>query len=181
MKLTDALKILNDLDQQGVYIFSRGDIEKMFPSEQEKTLEKSLQRLVRGGVLERVGKGLYLNPLAVSKKSRVVEDIAAIARRGYYSYLSLESILSEYGALSQIPLSYLTVMTTGAKGLLKTRYGVIEFTHTQRPIHEIVKKTVLAPGRPLRIATLEAAKQDLRRVGRNVSLLEENGGEDAYF
>lgn len=172
MKLTDALKTLNDLDRQGIYIFSRSDPEKMFPKEQEKAMEKSLQRLVRGGILERVGKGLYLNPLAVSKKSRVVEDIAAVARRGHYSYLSLESILPEYGAISQIPLNYLTVMTTGAKGLLKTRYGVIEFTHTQRSLQDIAKKTLLAPGRPLRIATLEAAKQDLRRVGRNVNLLE---------
>lgn len=178
MKLTDALKTLNDLDRQGIYVFSRGDIEKMFPNEKEKTLEKSLQRLVREGILERIVKGLYLNSLAVSKKSRVVEDIAAVARRGHYSYLSLESILSEYGAISQIPLSYLTVMTSGARGLLKTRYGVIEFTHTQRSFEDIVKKTVLAPGRPLRIATLQAAKQDLRRVGRNVNLL---GGDDAYL
>lgn len=172
MKLTDALKTVNNLDRQGIYIFSHGDIEKMFPNEREKTLEKSLQRLVREGILERVGKGLYLNPLAVSKKSRVIEDIAAVARRGHFSYLSLESMLSEYGAISQVPLSYLTVMTTGAKGLLKTRYGVIEFTHTQRSLQDIAKKTVLAPGRPLRIATLEAAIQDLRRVGRNVNLLE---------
>jgi len=172
MKLTDALKTFNELDRQGIYIFSRSDLEKMFPNEQEKAMEKSLQRLVKEGILERVGKGLYLNPLAVSKKSRVVEDIAAVARRGHYSYLSLESILSEYGAISQIPLSYLTVMTTGAKGLLKTRYGVIEFTHTQRSVQDIAKKTVLAPGRPLRIATLDAAKQDLRRVGRNLNLLE---------
>lgn len=143
----------------------------MFPDEQEKSLEKSLQRLVKDGVLERVCKGIYLNPYAASKKSRVIEDIAAVARSGHYSYISLESMLSEYGDISQIPVSVLTVMTTGPRGTLKTKYGNIEFTHTQRPLNEVFKKTVLAPDRPLRVATRDAARQDLMRVGRNVNML----------
>lgn len=172
MKIIDAMKTLKALDHQGVYVFNRTDMEKMFPEEQEKTLEKSLQRLVKDGLLERVCKGIYLNPMASSKKSRVIEDIAAVARRGYYSYLSLESMLSEYGDISQIPVSLLTVMTTGAKGVYKTKYGIIEFTHTSRSLADIAKRTQLAQGRPLRIATREAAKKDLLRVGRNTNMLE---------
>lgn len=172
MKIIDAMKTLKALDQQGVYVFNRTDMEKMFPEEQEKTLEKSLQRLVKDGLLERVYKGIYVNPMASSKKSRVIEDIAAVARRGFHSYVSLESMLSEYGDISQIPVSLLTVMTTGAKGIYKTKYGTIEFTHTRRSVPDIAKRTQLAQGRPLRIATREAAKKDLFRVGRNTNMLE---------
>ncbi len=32
---------------------------------------------------------------------------------GEYNYVSLESMLSEYGLISQIPIDRLTVMTTG--------------------------------------------------------------------
>ncbi len=41
----------------------------------------------------------------------------------------LESALSEYGVISQIPIDRLTIMTTGRKGHYKTPYGTIEFTH----------------------------------------------------
>lgn len=67
MKITEALNVLRGLDLHGLYVFNRIDIEKMFPEEQEKTLEKSLQRLVKAGVLERVCKGIYINPVASSK------------------------------------------------------------------------------------------------------------------
>lgn len=173
MKMIDAIKSLRALDQYGVYVFSHADIAKMFPEEQEKALEKSLQRLVFDGILERVTKGVYLNPIATSKKRNVAEDIAVVLRRGFFSYISLESILSEYGAISQIPISRLTIMTNGAKGEYKTPYGTIEFTHTKRRPAEIIRRTLRDKNRPLRIATEDAARQDLLRVGRNTNMLED--------
>lgn len=172
MKLTEVLPVLQGLDRQGIYIFDRSDMGLIFSADKDKALEKTLQRLVGAGVLERVCRGIYLNPFATSKGAFVIEDIAAVLRRGYYSYISLESMLSEYGAISQIPISRLTVMTTGPKGLYQTKYGTIEFTHTQRSWAEIDKRVILDPRRPLRVATQEGAKRDLIRVGRNVSMLE---------
>ena len=78
MQKIDALNTLKDLDRRGVYVLTKADLAKAFPDEEEKTLEKSLQRLVSDGILERVTKGIYLNPMATSKKSHVVEDIAAV-------------------------------------------------------------------------------------------------------
>lgn len=172
MKKIDAIKSLRTLDQRGVYVFTRNDLAKMFPDEQEKALEKSLQRLVSDGLLQRVAKGVYVNPMAHSRNRHAIEDIAIALRRGAFSYVSLESILSEYGAISQIPLSRVTIMTTGATGEYDTPYGTIEFTHTKRRPIDIIRRTLSAPNRPLRIATKEAALQDLRRVGRNISMLQ---------
>jgi predicted transcriptional regulator of viral defense system len=171
MQLPVAIKAFQELDRNGLYIFSRADIQKMFPEEKEKAMEKSLERLIKVGILERVCKGFYAYALAKSKKNRVIEDIAMVLRRGSYSYVSLESLLSEYGDISQIPVSTLTVMTTGPKGTYKTKYGTIEFTHTKRAISEIFKKTIYDPKRRLRIATREGARQDLLRVGRNLSMI----------
>ena len=178
MKRMELIRGLQALDRVGVYVLSKRDIEKMFPEEEEKSMEKSLQRMVSDGLLVRVCKGLYLNPAASSKTSRVVEDIALALRPGSYSYVSLESMLSEYGVISQIPVERITVMTTGAKGTYKTPYGTIEFTHTKRSPATVLARSLQEEGRPLRVAKKRAAVGDLLRVGRNTNMINEDELKD---
>jgi len=116
---------------------------------------------------------VYVYVLAGDAEPRLIEQIAVALRRGYYSYTSLESALSEYGAISQIPVDRLTVMTTGRKGVYRTRWGTIEFTHTKRSPADILDHTCDV-GRPLRMATPQAAWRDLKRVGRNTHLVDES-------
>ena len=80
-------------------------------------------------------------------------------------------MLSEYGVISQIPLDRLTLMTTGRKGIYQTPYGIIEFTHTKRSVSDILKNTKRITGNPLRIALKKTAWRDLKRVGRNLDLV----------
>jgi predicted transcriptional regulator of viral defense system len=179
MKKIDLIHSLAALDRRGVYVFTKRDIEKMFPQEGEKALEKSLHRMVADGLLVRAAKGLYVNPAASSKDSRVIENIAKVLRAGCFSYVSLESMLSEYGVISQIPINRITVMTTGSGGVYETPYGIIEFTHTKRRPVDIIERTMIADRRPLRIAKRETAIRDLKRVGRNVDMLMESELEAA--
>lgn len=178
MKKIDLIHSLAELDRKGVYALALRDIEKMFPDEERKTMEKSLQRMVADRLLVRAARGVYVNPAAISKNSRVIEEVAKVLRPGAFSYVSLESMLSEYGVISQIPVSRITVMTTGAKGTYKTPYGTIEFTHTKRRPAEILQRTVHLEGRPLRIARKQAAVADLKRVGRNVDMLDQDELDD---
>ena len=178
MKKMDLIHFLLDLDRTGIYVFPRGDIEKMFPNESEKALEKSLQRMVKDGLLQRPARGIYLNPSAHARKGWDIENIARALRPGCFNYVSLESILSEYGAISQIPVGRITVMTTGVGGEYNTPYGTIEFTHTKRARAALASRTLYVEGRPLRIATKRAAAQDLRRVGRNVNMLIDADADD---
>jgi predicted transcriptional regulator of viral defense system len=174
MNKIEAIRKLQELDRRGVYVLTKGDIGKAFPEEQEKALEKSLQRLVGDGILERVAKGVYLNPVARSKGSNVVEDIAIVLRRGHFNYVSRESMLSEYGVISQVPVGRITLMTTGSKGTYKTPYGTIEFAQTKRRPLEIIERTIATQNRPMRVATRAAAVADLRRAGRNVGMMDES-------
>jgi hypothetical protein len=64
-------------------------------------------------------------------------------------------------------------MTTGRSGIYKTPYGVIEFVHTKRSVADLLNSMRKIDKRPLRIATKDAAIRDLKRVGRNVHLLEQ--------
>ena len=178
MKRIDLIHKLSELDRRGVHVLARRDIEKLFPDEAEKAMEKSLQRMVSDGLLQRAAKGLYVNPAANSKNRWIAEEVAKALRPGCLSYVSLESILAEYGAISQIPVNRMTVMTTGKSGVVETPFGVIEFTHTKRGRAEIFKRTMQATGRPLRIATRQAAIRDLLRVGRNANMLVNDPQDD---
>jgi predicted transcriptional regulator of viral defense system len=173
MKKIDLIRGLSDLDRRGIFVLAKRDLEKMFPHEAEKAMEKSLQRMVVDGLLVRAAKGVYVNPAASSRHSRVIEVVAQALRPGCFSYVSLESMLSEYGVISQMPIDRITVMTTGRDGVYRTPYGTIEFKHTKRRVVDIIESTEVVKGRPLRIATREAAIRDLRRVGRNISMLGE--------
>lgn len=157
--------------QLGKYIFLVQDLAKLFPEDSPKTRKEGLNRLVKQGLLVRACRGVYVYPHGDGGDIHILERLAAALRRGEYNYLSLESALSEYGAISQIPLDRLTIMTTGRSGTYRTPFGTIEFTHTKRPVRELLMRMV-DTGRPLRVATREAAWSDLKRVGRNRHLVD---------
>ena len=167
-----AIERLSELDKQGRYVFALQDMAKIFPEDHGKTLQAGLNRLTKQGFLIRAIKGIYVFALSRQKGKDTLELIARTMRRGEYSYLSLESALAEYGVISQVPIDRLTVMTTGRKGEYKTPFGTIEFTHTKRSAAQIID-SIKTVGRPLRLATKEAAWRDLKRIGRNTHLVNE--------
>ena len=172
MKQLDTIKNLKALDEAGRYVFSKTELRNLiFASESKSSFERSLERLVVSGLLERAARGVYINPNAKSHDSYAIERIAKALRPGEYSYVSLESALSEYGAISQIPVDRLTVVTTGRKGLMHTPYGVIEFTHTEKIPSKIIGHIKQVPNRPLRIASKALAWRELKRVGRNTNMV----------
>jgi uncharacterized GH25 family protein len=56
---------------------------------------------------------------------------------------------------------------------VKTPFGIIEFTHTKRTITKVFNGAIIIEGRPLPFAKVETVKRDLRRVGRNVEMMDE--------
>jgi predicted transcriptional regulator of viral defense system len=173
MKQLDAIKVLKVWDKKGRYIFTKHILAKLFSEDNKKAFEEGLSRLVKTGILERVCRGVYVNKEAASLDQYTIERIVQALRPKAYNYVSLESALSEYGVISQIPMDRLTVMTTGRESIYKTPYGVIEMTHTKRAVDDILKNTIVIKERPLRIATKKAALRDLKRVGRNLNLIDE--------
>lgn len=177
MNQNKAIKTLSEWARAGRVVFTLGDLAKLFHEDRHKTLLAALRRLVHDGVLARASRGVYVYLLAGDDEPFLIEHIAVALRRGNYSYVSLESALSEYGAISQIPVDRLTVMTTGRKGAYETPWGMIEFTHTRRSPDDILDNT-RDVGRPMRMATPQAAWRDLKRVGRNTHLVDERSLAD---
>ena len=46
MTKIELIRRLAELDRRGIYVLSKRDIEKLFPDEGDKAMEKSLQRMV---------------------------------------------------------------------------------------------------------------------------------------
>ncbi len=173
MKANEAETILSARLEQGQVVFSLKDLRSLFPERSEKTFTEGIRRLTRMGILTRAARGVYVN----SKKKNGfwrLEEVASCLRQGHLNYVSLEFALSEFGAISQVPLGMVTVMTTGRRGLFRTIYGFVEFTHTARSKEDILAATLVDDyyNRPLRLARLETALRDLRRVGRNVYMVD---------
>lgn len=173
-----ALRTFAEWSRRGRDVFTVSDLRTLFPDDREDALSESLRRLVHDGFLIRAAKGIYVYAFGDQDRGRLLEKVASAFRRGEQVYISLESALSLYGVISQIPIDRLTLMTTGKRGLLRTPWGTIEMTHTARPVADIVNGTVETDG-PLRLASPATALRDLRRVGRNLHLVDLEEFEDA--
>lgn len=170
MKSSELLQQLDRWDKKGVWAFSSSTLRLMF-SEPEATFQQALARHVTSGLIGRVVKGLYYNPRARSLPANALEEILPFLRPLSFTYVSLESALSEAGVISQIP-ARLTCMTTGRSGVLCTSFGVVEFVHTHRPLESLNEGVRLTDGRPAPVADPDRALADLRAVGRNLGLVQ---------
>jgi hypothetical protein len=171
MNRLEAIQALRMLDDMGRYVFRRQHLRACFHDESEKTFAEGLARLVADGLIVRAARGVFVNEAAKSRDGWTIERVAIALRPADLSYVSLESALSEYGIISQILIDRITLMTTGREGEFRTPYGVIEFVHTSRRPSELREATVLVD-RPLRLARPDTALRDLRRVGRNLHLVD---------
>lgn len=171
MKLIEAIHALQSFEDRGRCVYRTRDLRKLFSDVTESGFRSTLQRLKETGRLASACRDVYVFQNGRANRTHLLEEIAATMRRGDLCYTSLESALAEYGLISQIPTDRLTVMTDGRSSEIKTPFGVVEFTHSNRDKAELLERSVNV-GRPLRLATESAALSDLKRVGRNTHLLE---------
>jgi len=171
MDVTTLNRLLQAQDRQGRWLFSAAQLRRL-AGDRPKAFEAAVHRHCESGLLQRVAHGLYANPHARSAPPHRLEAVARQLRPMDYTYVSLESRLSELGLISQIP-GVLTVMTSGRSRVCETAYGTIEFTHSARDVPSLIAsgQVVFDAERGIHVATAIRARGDLRRVGRNVDLL----------
>ncbi len=169
MLVRELVAAMDRWDKVGIWAFPLQTLKRLFP-EGTRALLKSLATHSRAGLVERVVRGLYVNPRARCLPSDVLSALVSFLRPWDFNYLSLESALSEAGWISQIP-SRLTLMTTGRSQTFDTSYGTVEFVHTTQKAPQLRDEWVFDARRKLAIATPSRALRDLKRVGRNLDLI----------
>ncbi len=153
-------------------LFTTNDLAMLTHNNSDANFTKFLYKAVKANVLVKVCRNVFMNPLAPPRSKGVLIHIANILHWNKFIYISLESQLSYLGVISQVTMNYLTVMTTGRSGLVKTKYGTIEFTHTSRKIASITDDVYFDPAISAFRASEKKAIKDLKKVGRNVNMLD---------
>jgi hypothetical protein len=169
MKLIDYIEAIEKVDKLGIWALPLFNLRTLFP-EHPKTFMKGLARMEDVGVLLKVARGFYVNPKSHCLPQDTLAALVPFLKPWSFNYVSLESVLSEAGWVSQLP-SCLTLMTTGRKGTFHTPYGTLEFVHTQRKPSANLGDMYFDPVRELYVAKPELALRDLKRVGRNMDLV----------
>lgn len=154
-------------------IFTVADLALLLEKKPTTQFRKFLSRVVNTHTgIERIAYGLYINSLMPPNQKGVLEKIASLLHKKHFIYVSLESELSRLGLISQVQFGWLTLMTKGRSGTHKTKYGTVEFIHTKRSLENLKDKVYYDIQTGIFRATPEQAITDLKRVGRNLDMLE---------
>ena len=154
------------------YLFSLSDLRGAVPDISDTAFRKLLSRAVSGGLLTRICRGLYLHG-ADYPRGLVLFHAAARLRADAFNYLSLETILSEAGVISQIPLNWITLMSSSRSSVIRCGdWGTIEYVHTDKPPDAIQDQLQYDRRYGLWRASVALAMQDMRATRRNLDLID---------
>ncbi|MBQ7158199.1 MAG: hypothetical protein IJS09_02065 [Treponema sp.] len=154
------------------FLFSVQDFYALFPDFTEENLRMLLSRASQKGLLERVCKGIYLYPKSGYDSSIVLFKLAAKLRANNFNYVSLETVLSGSGAISQQLFGWITVMTTGRSGKINCgRFGTVELIHTAKSQEKNMPHLHLDAQTGLWWADEKLALQDMKDAKRTMELV----------
>lgn len=179
LKSLQALLALTDGSKhRGVLTSS--DLRALTGINSEATFAKTVKNAVKSGLLHRVKKGLFVYVNTATTKFDIGMELVKAFRSGEFTYISLESALSKWSVISQIPFT-LTMMTTGRSGEIHSpQYGDYEFVHTDRDIlQDIEARNIIVYHDRIALAKPQTALRDLKRVGRNTHLIDMQAYEEA--
>ncbi len=149
------------------YLFSPSDLRVLLADLSDQAFKTLLTRAVSAGMLQRVCRGIYLYPQTSVPQGLVLYHAAARLRAGAFNYLSLESVLSEAGVISQVPLNWITVMSSGRSSIIPcAQWGSIEFVHTARTPDAVAPALQYDVRCHLWRASVVQALQDMRATRR---------------
>lgn len=132
-----------------------------------------LSRATKAGVLRRVCKGIYLYAEADYPAGNLLFHAAARLRAAEFNYLSLETVLSDAGVISQVPMNWISLMTSGRSHVVDCGdYGNIEFVHTAQRPEEVSGELTYDTERHLWRASVRQALRDMKATRRSLELVD---------
>jgi hypothetical protein len=171
--LKQLRSLLEDLTDSQHYLFGLDDFTPAFRDLSRPALKMLLSRAVADGLLQHPCRGVYLYPRAPYPRGYTLCHIAAKLRADTFNYISLETVLSDAGVISQIPLQWLTIISGGRSGIVRCGdLGSIEYIHTTRRPDEIADSVHFDRDCHLWRATVSRALADMRRCKRPMDLID---------
>lgn len=166
-------RLLGRLASEENYLFALDDLRSALPEASPAAFKALLSRAQKTGMLKRVCKGIYLYPRVPYPAGRVLFHAAARLRADAFNYLSLETVLSDAGVISQIPPNWITLMSSGRSHVVDCcGFGHIEFIHTKRRPADVAAQLSYDPDCRLWRASVPLALQDMKLTRRSTDLVD---------
>lgn len=167
------IKILNGLVSKDHCLFSFSDLRGVLPELSLSASKALISRLKKKGVLKRVCRGIYLYPLPDYDQGLLLFHAAARLRANEFNYISLETALSDAGVISQMPINWITIMSSGRSNIIRCdKWGTIEFVHTSRRPADCYGLLTYDSRSHLWRASMPLAMRDMRLTRRSMDLVD---------
>ena len=166
-------RVLASLADDEHYLFSLTDLRCALPTHSFGAFRAVISRAEKEGTLTRVCRGLYLYPSVHYERGLVLYHAAARLRADEFNYLSLEYVLSDSGVISQIPMNWITLMSSGRSYVVRCGdFGAIEFIHTKKHPSELFDQLTYDARCHLWRASVALALKDMKAAKRSMDLID---------
>ncbi len=155
------------------YLFTLRDLHALLPHATYQTFKTLVSRAAKSGTLRHLCRNLYIYEKTDYPRDKVLYHAAARLRAECFNYISLETALSDAGLISQIPFSWITIMSSGRSGKVECRgFGTIEFIHTEKNPARLVPELAWDGQNRLWRASTALALEDMRNTKRSMDLVD---------
>ena len=173
-QITQSLRSLADREH---CVFAPSDLAGAVPGCGQ--LAVLLSRVTKAGLLKRVCRGIYHYPLPDYPVEHLLYHAAARLRAGGFNYISLETVLSDAGVISQVPMNWISLMTSGRSHVVDCGdYGHIEFVHTAQRPDEVSDELTYDPECHLWRASVRQALRDMKVTRRSMELVDKEAAHE---
>lgn len=156
-------------------LFTLSDLHAALPGLSAGAFKTLLTRAQKRNILKRICRGLYSYPSRYRSTGLILFHAAARLRAHEFNYISLETALSDIGVISQIPMNWITVMSSGRTQTIDCgNYGHIEFIHTKKKPKALQDSLSYDKRCRLWRAKIPLAIADMKRTHRNIDLIDRN-------
>lgn len=154
-------------------LFTLVDLRAVLPDQSAAAFKTLLSRAVGEGHLARICRGLYLYEKANPDRGLVLPYAVGKLRPLSLNYLSLETVLSDAGVISQIPIQRIMIMSSGRSSVIDCgSWGSIEFVHTRQSAAELAGQLHYDNRCRLWRASVAQALRDMKATHRNQDLID---------
>jgi hypothetical protein len=154
-------------------LFTPNDLRALLPDLSQSAFKTLLSRVVEEGLLVRLCRGLYLYEQVAPSNGLILFHAAARLRADGFNYISLETVLSEAGAISQVPMNWISLMSSGRSSIISCgQLGTIDFVHTRQKPEELSAQLYYDSRCKLWRASVPLALRDMRATHRNLDLID---------
>lgn len=171
--IKQLIKVIESLATEDHYLFTLSDLRAALPVLSPGAFKVLMSRAEKASLFRRVCRGLYLYPKVKYPQGLLLFHAAARLRADEFNYISFETVLSDAGVISQIPINWITLMSTGRSNVIRCGdWGTIEFVHTSQKPDDLKDQLEYDARCHLWRAPVALALRDMKAARRNLDLID---------